>query len=161
MAVDASNCCSLRQVGDRHGHTATSHTRLADAADRCLHQRLVGRQAAVHLPVADDEFSSFAHGLLQVSTILPIVLTAFHQGMRPRGAAGQAFARLQRREHTVDHRLDAPLLQPGPHLLAQGPRDGALERHRARPQGGAGDRQAPAQHQAGVELGRACRLAPR
>ncbi len=59
----------LGQIDGRHGH---SHARIASLGQTLLEgleQNGIGSQAAIHLPVADDEF--LLHGY-HVKTILPV-----------------------------------------------------------------------------------------
>ena len=59
----------LRQVGMRHANTGTATYGSQPRLD-LVEQRLVGRQATIHLPVADDQLVTHP-GFPQVITILP------------------------------------------------------------------------------------------
>ena len=80
------------------------------------------------------------------------MLVSLHQGMGLRRARRQTTTRLHRAKNAVDDRLDAARLDPGPHCLAQRLGNRCLEGHGARTQCRTGDRQATAQHHAGIEL---------
>ena len=73
------------------------------------------------------------------------MLVRLHQRM--------CLGRIGRGKGAVNDGLDGSRRQQRPDLLAQGLGDRRLESHRARAQRGAGDHQALAQHQRGVELG--------
>jgi hypothetical protein len=72
------------------------------------------------------------------------VLVGLHQGM--------GLCRVSRRKRAVDHRLDRAAFQQRPDMFQARLRNGGLECHRPRAQRGAGDGQALAQHQPGIEL---------
>ena len=139
----------LRQVRRRHAHRDVARRR-AHARQQGLQQRLVGSQAAVHLPVACDQLLLGRHVCVvhQVSTILPMCWFDSIRACACAAPLGSPAAA----KRAVDDRLDRAALEQRPDLLAQRLGDRALEGDRPRPQRRAGDRQAPAQHQAGVDL---------
>ena len=142
--MPARSACTCARYG-AGTQTATSHAASPMPGDHGAHQRLVGRQAAVHLPVAGDQFLLRRHRVHQVSTILPMCwFDSISACALAASAAGEGAV-----DHGLDRRRSPAAARPWPCSACA---IAALNATGPRPQRRAGDRQAPAQHQAGIEL---------
>ena len=133
-----------RQIRRRHTHCHVTAS-LMPTRPAMLTKACVGRRRAIHLPVASNQF--LFHAASHFKTIFPTCwldsISAWAWVAAPGIRAGK---------HAVDHRLDAPALQPRPHRGTAGSRNRRLECHGARTQGRAGDGQPLAQHQPSVDF---------